>query len=214
MFFTAISFFLCIFLAGLSVLATPLLMSPILYFWIRTLKAVIASGRATNLATHLPNILLKVLSVSTFRKGDVPCFWSQNRKPVHYYHSNVLPVLCSVYQGGKKTNHLELNFGNRKTEIIFACIKPPALNIQLFKRFLCFFPFPRVTLDRGSGSGSRTLINIGPRYENLSAGTVWPKAISVPTNNPFCQNLPHRLLRISHNYTFICITMEFKKNCN
>jgi hypothetical protein len=49
-------YFLYIFLADKSVLATPLLMSPAVHFsdvWIRTLRATVVSRRASNLATHL-----------------------------------------------------------------------------------------------------------------------------------------------------------------
>ncbi len=49
--------FLYILLAGLSVLATSLLMSPIFVVlrdvWIRTQSAAVASRRVTNLTTHL-----------------------------------------------------------------------------------------------------------------------------------------------------------------
>ncbi len=50
-------YFFIYFLAGSGVLATPMFMSPILYFlrdvWIRTQRAAVASRRANNLATYI-----------------------------------------------------------------------------------------------------------------------------------------------------------------
>ncbi len=57
-------------------LATPLIMSPILYFWeIRTQRAVVASRRATNLASRLPklpffNFRLFCSSLNVFKKSN------------------------------------------------------------------------------------------------------------------------------------------------
>jgi hypothetical protein len=51
------------FLAGTNVLATSLLMSRIIFFfgaWIRTQRAAVASRRATNLPTHLPNFVTHI----------------------------------------------------------------------------------------------------------------------------------------------------------
>jgi hypothetical protein len=48
-------------------MVTPLLTSPILYFWeIRTQRAAIASRRSTNLATHHPKLGHPMLGVSFF----------------------------------------------------------------------------------------------------------------------------------------------------
>jgi hypothetical protein len=67
---TRFSFMYIFFVAVYSVLATPLLMSPIFVFlrdvWIRTQSAAVASRRATNLATHLPTLAAHLPNLATY----------------------------------------------------------------------------------------------------------------------------------------------------